>query len=99
MFQRKGVLEVGIEHAMREDDIRRVARQGTPRRETAVLPETVYDHAVEAVAVLLEPGNQLCVEAVGCAGGSERVHGEVKLFEKGLFGIVERDDLAKVADL
>src|SRR5947208_8284737 len=56
MFERKGALEPGIEHAMRKNEIRCGGfAKALPDDKAVVLPDAMNDYAIEFAAVLLEP--------------------------------------------
>ena len=90
-------LEPWVQHAVSDDDVGGVAGEGAPCGEAGVLPHTVDDDALEAVAVGAEPGDELLVVAEGGLLGSEGVNGEGEVAEEGGGWVVEGDDFALVA--
>jgi hypothetical protein len=57
MLEWIAALEVGVEHAVGEDKEGLVSGDGDERGKARELPKSVDDDAVEAVAILDEPGN------------------------------------------
>ena len=55
VFGGEGVLEVGVEHAVGEDDVGLAALHGEGAGDAGKLPEAVDDDAIEAVPVGFEP--------------------------------------------
>src|SRR6201982_1175194 len=59
MFERKGALEPGIEHAMRKNKVRNGGFvKASPDGEAVVLPDAMENSAIEFVAMLFEPLRQ-----------------------------------------
>ena len=84
---------------MGEDEIgSRGSRESAPRGQAAILPQTIDDDAIEAMAIGLDPWHQFGVETVGRADGTKRMDRKCDVLEPGGFGIIERDDFADVAD-
>ena len=98
VLQRKGMFEVWVEHAVSKHDVRCIACQRSPRRISAVLPKSIHHHAVEPMPVISQPGQQLGVEPIGCAGRPKRVDRKSNIVKVWCRRVVECDNLAGVAD-
>ena len=77
---------------MNEDQIRTVLWQCSPRCETAELPQAMHDNPIETVGICAKPRNQLAIEAVFEAHGTERRYFNLRLFQKCRSGRIEGDD-------
>ena len=94
----EGAFEVRIEHAVSEDDVGLVSFEREKSGQTAPHPEPVHHDAVEALAVVAQPAEELATEPVSGPGRAEGVYREGDFLEKGVRGIVQADDLSGIAD-
>jgi hypothetical protein len=98
VLQRKCVLEVGVQHAVGEHDIRRIPGKGSPGGKSAVLPQAIHHDAIKAVTVISKPGKQFGVESIGRIGRPKSVDWKLKVIQVWRCRIIQRHDLAGVAD-
>src|ERR1043166_5012567 len=94
MFKRECTLEPGIEHPVRENEIRRRGFvKPPPHRKAVMLPDTVDDDAIEFIAVLPEPIRKSARVTITGKALAKTVHGDRLIPQPGRGWFIQRDDL------
>ncbi len=97
MLQRIGAVEPGIEHAVREDEVRRLASvERPPDAEAAVIPEAMDDHRIILRAPLRDPPPEAGRVTVAAAARPQSMHRDGALVNPRVGRRVERNDLDRV---
>ena len=94
MFERKGALEPGIEHAMRKNKVRNGGFvKALPDGEAVVLPDAMDDNAIEFAAMFFEPLRQGARVTIICEALAESVHGKILVAQPGRSWLIQGDNL------
>src|SRR5215475_7575114 len=100
MLERKRALEPGIEHPVRDNEIRyRGFVKPLPHRKAVVLPDTVDDDAIKFNTVLPEPAGEGARVTIAGPAPTETVHGNRLITQPGRVRFMQRDDLGLHAEL
>src|SRR5438874_2618166 len=98
MLERISPIKPWIEHAVRENVVRRArSPQGAPNAKAAVLPETMNDDGIVARAPLFDPVGEAGSIGVGSPSRAERVHRDRIVAQPLTRRIVEGNDLNLMA--
>src|SRR5437588_8310388 len=98
MLERISPIKPWIEHAVRENVVRRArSPQGAPNAKAAVLPDAMNDDRIVARAPLFDPIGEAGGVSVGAPARAERVHGNWIVAHPLAGRIVESDDLNLMA--
>ena len=93
VLERVCLLEPGIEHAVRVNDIgQRAAVQSAPGSKAVVLPQAVDDGHIKALEIGAQPGYKLRIVVVAEMASADGVHGEREVLDERVGRIVEAED-------
>src|SRR2546425_12023609 len=94
MLEPKGALEPGIEHSMRENEVRDGGFvKALPDGKAVMLPDAMDDYGIEFVAVFIEPLRQGARVTIIREALAERVHGKRLVTQPGRLRFIQCDDL------
>src|ERR1043166_10184922 len=93
VLERIRALEPRVEHAVRENEIRRArAAQRAPHTEAVVKPQPMNNHRIEITMSMLQPRHQTRRVAV-ISSGPKRMHGDRKIAQPRRIWRIEANDL------
>ena len=100
MLERKRALEPGIEHPVRDNEIRyRGFVKPLPHRKAVVLPDTVDDDAIKFITVLPKPAGEGARVTIARQTLTETVHGNRLITQPGRVRFIQCYDLGLRAAL